>query len=84
MQLDELLKLIGKGHGVFWRKVLRPEQFLCRVPLFGSVELFGVRHAARQIRKHTCCDLSGLLDFLEGALGFSLGIVCGLASLGEF
>ena len=32
----------------------------------------------------TRCDLSGLLDFLEGALGFSPGIVCGLASLGEF
>ena len=29
-------------------------------------------------------DLSGLLDFLEGALGFSLGIACRLESLGEF
>ena len=29
-------------------------------------------------------DFLGLLDFLEGALGFNLGIVCALVGLGKF
>ena len=29
-------------------------------------------------------DVSGLLDFLEGALGFKLGMVCALEGLGKF